>query len=229
MTVTNPLSILIRERNGRSANYIAHQWGFGDDNGSIKTDDEDEEWEEEEELDWSELEKHYWEDDIWNDGEAALPTMEIAAAAQQHAKSLLQEQTHNLLGDNFEWRHWRAGWASAVKAFQKKAMKINANPSLTSCGPPHVYFNDMDRAVCRSLIYSNSSEWLTLPGPAGWWPGGYDFKGHGFEGNENETTIGARETALRLLAMDSKPCGFESMVWSTKELMVLGFDFGQFF
>lgn len=87
----------------------------------------------------------------------------------------------------------------------------------------------MDQAVCQSLIYSNSSEWLTLPGPVGWWPDGYDFKGHGFEGNKNETTIGTWETALWLLAMDSKPCGFESMVWSTKELMVLGFDFGRFF
>lgn len=153
----------------------------------------------------------------------------MAAVAQQHARSLVHEQMQGLLGDDFEWRHWRAGWEAALKTFRKKVMKVNTNPSLTACAPPEVYFDDMDRAVCRTLIHADNSNWVTLPGPVGWWPDDYDFNGHGFEGSDNETTIAARKTALVLLAMDSKPRGFESMVWSTKELMVLAFDFAQFF
>lgn len=63
-------------------------------------------------------------------------------------------------------------------------------------------FSDMDRAVCWTRIYGSNSEWLTLLGLAGWWLDGYIFEGHRFKGNENETTIGAWKTALRLQSPD---------------------------
>lgn len=212
---------------GRSLSRIAEEWGYGDQALAKEFDDSSPDWVTEDEDDPALLETRYRDDDMRNEGIDAMPSEEMVAFCKANGPKLIHAHGNMRpkLSKNFEWRHWCKTWLAATKIFLKKASKVDSNHCLAHVISPHDFFDDMDRAVWRTLVHSplmcDENDWVSLPGPASWWDDGYDFKHHGWEVTESFVMIEARKAALAILKGREKPKGFEDMTWSTKELMIL--------
>ncbi|KAI9840974.1 MAG: hypothetical protein M1837_001103 [Sclerophora amabilis] len=52
--------------------------------------------------------------------------------------------------------------------------------------PPHLFFTSDQIKVWKNMAHWGEDEWVTLPGPAEWWPEEYNFEKHGWIVGEAE-------------------------------------------
>lgn len=62
-----------------------------------------------------------------------------------------------------------------------------------------------------------SNEWMTLPGPAEWWPENYDYAQHGFD---TPSTNDGYQTAFFIVHSREEPPEFELVNPASNELQV---------
>lgn len=107
-------------------------------------------------------------------------------------------------------------WRTAIMSTRKKISLVDRTywecktEKTTAFIPPHVVFSSIERAVMRNLAawaMEDGDGWITLPGPAAWWPSTYDMKRHGFVPDEStDEAKGAYKLITTRLTSENIDC-----------------------
>ncbi|ELR10474.1 hypothetical protein VC83_01811 [Pseudogymnoascus destructans] len=203
-----------KDEDGNHASIVQQHLGIGEGGGAYAVwDDNNHAWETEDEDDEVAQEAMWRADELAN----GIGIKEIEKRVEQLAFTI-----------------WRRKWSTAYKSTLKLMNKVNTDldflknlpPAIDEQTgiyyekiPPHLYFTKLQLAVWRNFASWNFEDGqVSLPGPADWYPDGYDTTQHGFQLDEDAT--GAFK-AWEMLREKDEPVDFKWVLPSDEKLAML--------
>jgi hypothetical protein len=178
---------------------VAEQLGIGEVGGEYaQFDDGNPVWEDEEFNSDDEDPEAIWRADDLASG------FTIVKKSEQEIIRDVQVARSELAGRMklIAFQTWQGKWRDDIISLDKKLLNLTRHGPNKLCPqigsgkvphyePPHDYFTIGERAVWRNMMAwkpapgdANREElmagWITLPGPAHWWPHDYDYESCGF-------------------------------------------------
>ncbi|ELR06196.1 hypothetical protein GMDG_07851 [Pseudogymnoascus destructans 20631-21] len=184
-------------QDGNHASIIQQHLGIGEGGGAYAVwDDNNHAWETEDEDDEVAQEAMWRADELANGiGIKEIEKVQLEVETQTEASTKRVEQ--------LAFTIWRRKWSTAYKSTLKLMNKVNTDPDFLKnlppaideeTGiyyekiPPHLYLTKLQLAVWRNFASWNFEDGqVSLPGPADWYPDGYDTTQHGFQLDEDAT------------------------------------------
>jgi hypothetical protein len=175
------------------------------------------------------LESLWREDDLLSFGEAGMPTIEETKKA---GEDLGVVKKINL--DKIIFQHWQKFWKKGMRTFFRKLEKMEcqhrddwekwhfslSTNRITEYILPEDHFTIAERAIFRAVA-ATGPEWYNLPGPAEWWPDGYDYEKHGWEVTSDAVLTRKHDSALKLVFALNEPENVTEVIqFNVNELLI---------